>query len=78
MIDIHFPCPRRFGMVYVNPRGGLAAIGGCLEIEKHKQLDDGRLLVVMKGVERFRIRKIVAEKPVMIAEVEILQDEVSV
>ena len=62
----------------MNPRGGLAAIGCCLEIEKHKQLEDGRLLVVMRGVERFRIRKIIAETPVLIAEVEDLEDEVSV
>jgi len=73
--DSVFCGTRRFGLVYVNPRGGLASIGCCLEIEKHRQLEDGRLLVVMRGVERFRIRRVVADKPVLITEVEVLEDE---
>jgi len=66
---------KRFGLLYVDPKGKISSVGCKLEIEHHKQLADGRMMVVSRGVERFKIRKVIQEKPVLLAEVEILEDE---
>ena len=55
---------KRFGMCF-SSGDGLAAHGTVLEIVRHQVLDDGRLLVLCKGRERFELRKIVEEKPVL-------------
>lgn len=70
-----FAGSKRFGMCYVNGQGGLATVGSVLEIHSHEKLPDGRMLVVSKGAERFRINRIVKDKPYIIAEVEDFPDE---
>lgn len=55
---------------------GLSTYGTVLEIIHHKVLPDARLLTVSKGRERFRLVKIVQERPVLLCEVEYLEDEV--
>jgi ATP-dependent Lon protease len=68
--------PYRFGLLYVDPKGKISSVGCKLKIEHHKQFADGRMMVVSRGVERFKIRKVLQEKPVLLAEVVILEDEV--
>lgn len=69
---------RRFGMVlYDSNAGGLATVGTVLEIIEHSTIDDGRLLVQTVGRERFKISKIVEERPVLVCDVEMLDSEES-
>mmetsp|Transcript_35632 Transcript_35632/g.42914 ORF Transcript_35632/g.42914 Transcript_35632/m.42914 type:complete len:324 (+) Transcript_35632:254-1225(+) len=66
---------KRFGLVFVGPQGQLAQVGCNLEIEQHRQLGDGRMEVVQRGVERFKILRVIQEKPVLVCEVEVMEDE---
>ena len=67
---------RRFGMAYYDQQaGGLASIGTVLEIREHSTMDDGRMLIENVGRERFRIKDVVEEKPILVCEVEYLEDE---
>lgn len=66
---------RRFGLVFVTDQGQLAEYGSTLEIEQHRQIDGGRMLVVQRGVERFKITEVVQEKPYLICKVETVDDE---
>eukprot|EP01024_Parvocaulis_polyphysoides_P006400 TRINITY_DN11708_c0_g1_i2.p1 TRINITY_DN11708_c0_g1~~TRINITY_DN11708_c0_g1_i2.p1 ORF type:complete len:293 (-),score=25.67 TRINITY_DN11708_c0_g1_i2:250-1128(-) len=69
-----FKGSQKFGLNFMSERG-LVEVGTTLQIQEHTTLDDGRLLVVNKGVERYRIRNVVQEKPVLICEVEILPED---
>ena len=42
---------KRLGLVYVDTAGRLAEVGCVLEIEKHKQLNDGRMLVRLQTLD---------------------------
>ena len=53
----------------------MAKVGTLLEIQQHLPLEDGRMLITSKGVERFQILRIVQERPVLVCEVEILKDQ---
>ncbi|GAB4817835.1 hypothetical protein N2152v2_004881 [Parachlorella kessleri] len=67
---------RRFGMAFYDPKSqGLASVGTLLEIKEHARLEDGRLMVQNIGRERFRIKKVVEERPVLVCEVEYLPTE---
>lgn len=65
---------RRFGMCLSDSQG-IASIGTALEIKSHALLDDGRLLVQNVGKERFKILDVVEQRPVLVCEVEYLDDE---
>lgn len=67
---------RRFGMAFFNQQAnGLAAVGTILEITEHSLMEDGRLLINTVGRERFRIDKVVEERPVLVCDVEVLPDD---
>jgi Lon protease-like protein len=69
-----FKGSKKFGMCYVSSQG-LSAYGTVLEITQHQVLPDGRLLVLTKGLDRFKVHDIKQEKPVLLCEVEMLEDD---
>lgn len=71
--DSPFKGTKRFGMCFVSNQG-LSKYGTVLEITKHVVQEDGRLLILTKGKERFRLQNISQEKPVLLCDVEMLQD----
>jgi len=71
--DSPFCGSREFGMCFVGQNGGVCSIGTLLRIEEHVRLDDGRLQIVNKGLERFKVVNVQQEKPVLICEVEFLE-----
>lgn len=73
--DSEFVAARRFGMCLVDSKGRLASIGTTLEVKQFLPLDDGRLYITSKGVEKFNIKKVVKEKPILICEVEIMAED---
>ncbi|KAK9846374.1 hypothetical protein WJX81_002581 [Elliptochloris bilobata] len=73
--DKPFCGSRQFGMCWMNSDGGLAAIGTLLRIERHSRMPDGRLAVDNLGVQRFRVLRVLEQAPVLMCEVEMLQDE---
>jgi len=77
LVDVESPFKgtRRFGMCWLNGQGSMAATGTELHIDAHQMLPDGRMLVESTGRRRFRVRKVVKEKPVMVCEVEYLDSE---
>lgn len=63
-------------MAFYDPNAkGLAAIGTVLEIQKHSLIEDGRLIVDNIGKERFKIIDVVEERPVLVCEIEYLQED---
>ncbi|KAI8466929.1 MAG: hypothetical protein J3K34DRAFT_524170 [Monoraphidium minutum] len=67
---------KRFGMCYVDGGSGkMATVGTLLDIQAHSFEPDGRILVVNKGAARFRVTKVVKERPVLICEVEVLPED---
>jgi Lon protease-like protein len=68
-----FKGTKRFGMCYVNSQG-LSKYGTVLEITSHLVQPDGRLSVLNKGKQRFRLQSVKQEKPVLLCEVEMLED----
>lgn len=72
--DSPFLGTRRFGMCFTS-QGGMAKVGTLLEVQQHLPLEDGRMLITNKGIERFQILRVVQEKPVLLCEVEILKDQ---
>lgn len=65
---------KQFGMCFVNKKG-MCKVGTTLQISQHLRLDDGRLAVNNQGVERFKVIKVLEERPVLMALVEVLQEE---
>ncbi len=74
---------RRFGVVLISSGaevGELAtpeAVGTIAKIDQVRILDDGRMVMVVEGEQRFRIVEIVRETPYIIAEVNPLEDDLS-
>jgi len=67
---------RRFGMAFFDSQaGGLAAVGTVLEVQEHSLLEDGRLLLQNIGRERFKIVDVVEERPVLVCDVEYLDED---
>jgi len=66
---------REFGMCFIDNKGNMATTGSTLHIDEHEQLPDGRLLIVNKGIKRFRVIEVVQQRPVMICKVEELEHE---
>lgn len=71
--DSPFKGSKRFGMCLLTG-DGLSTYGTVLEVIHHKVLPDARLLTVSKGRERFKLVKIIQERPVLLCEVEYLED----
>lgn len=57
MIDDALKKDRLIGMVQNDESDGLASIGGLGRITQFSEMDDGRYLVVLKGLKRFIILK---------------------
>lgn len=66
----------RFGIVMYNPdSSSLASIGCAAELTRFEPLPDGRIMTNNIGRERFRILRIIEEKPYTRAVVEHVYDE---
>lgn len=64
-----------FGLMYYSQeQHKLGLVGTLARIKDRKLLDDGRVVAVIEGVDRFYIEKIVAEKPYIKAQVRVFQD----
>lgn len=72
--DSPFKGTKRFGMCYTD-RDGLSKHGTVLEIVEHKLLEDGRILILTKGRERFMVHDIKQERPVLLCSVQLIHDE---
>lgn len=60
-----------FGHIFVDQRTGqIASIGTLCKITDRELLEDGRQVITIDGVERFKVRKILKTLPYMLAEVE--------
>lgn len=80
--DSPFVGSKRFGMCLMESRSEdpgvarMASIGTVLEVVDFAHVQqDGRIFVTSKGRERFRILKVVRERPIMIADVEELPED---
>jgi len=74
--DSPFCGTKKFGMCFVDNEGRLASIGTTLEIVDFAHVkQDGRLFVTNKGRERFQIKSVIKEKPVLLCEVEVLPED---
>ena len=71
----------QFGVVFIRSGaevGGPAephSVGTVAGIERVERLDDGRLLITVKGVSRFRVKEITQSRPYLEGQVEVLEDE---
>lgn len=72
--DSEFRGTQRLGLLYADAGGKLAAVGCELVIEEHRQMADGRLLAMLRGVERFRVERVVGETPFLVCAVTPLRD----
>jgi len=68
-----FAATREFGMCHIGKNGELSAVGTLLRIEEHHKHDDGRLAIVSKGTQKFRIVEVTQERPVLQCTVEFLE-----
>lgn len=66
---------KQFGITYVNSEGGICHVGTLLRIEGHKTLPDGQITTFNRGVDRYKIMKVIQKQPVLIAEVEMMPEE---
>lgn len=64
----------RFGIVMMGPEG-MARVGCEAELTRFESMPDGRIMTNNVGVERFKIMKILEEKPYIRAIVEVVQDD---
>ena len=66
---------RDFGLVYADEDGVREAGTRARIAEVLERFEDGRLNVVVEGVERFRVERLTRGRPFLTAEVEPLEDE---
>ncbi|QDZ18601.1 ATP-dependent Lon protease [Chloropicon primus] len=76
--ESEFAGSKTFGMCYVDKEGNISSVGGVLEIGEHKLLDDGRLYISTSCSKRFTVTTVVQEQPVLICNVEYLEDDLQV
>ena len=69
-----FKGTKRFGLCFICKQG-LSKYGTLLEITKHSVQKNGTLLILNKGLKRFRLEKIKQEKPVLVCDVTMLEDD---
>ena len=63
-----FKGTKRFGMCLTD-QNGLAKYGCMLEIVHHECFEDGRIMILSKGSQRFYIDSVEQEKPVLLCKV---------
>lgn len=66
---------RRFGMCFADDVGRISGIGTTLEIQDFLIESSGRMYVTNKGIERFKVTKVVKQQPVLVCEVEVLPED---
>ena len=72
---------RRFGVVLINSGSEVGepavpeTVGTVANIDEVRTLDDGRMLIGVKGERRFRVVEIVEQLPYIVAEVVPLEDD---
>lgn len=59
---------------YSQENSRLALVGSLSKVTKLERLEDGGMYVVMQGVARFYVRDIIAEKPYLVAKVQLFYD----
>ena len=65
----------RFGHIYYSQENGkLALVGTLVRLKKIERLEDGGMVIVMEGTDRFYLKDIHAEKPYLKARVHIYND----
>jgi uncharacterized protein len=70
----------RFGVVAIRSGAGVGggadvfSVGTVAHIESVKELPDGRYDIVTRGVQRFRVHRLLPEAPYLRAEVELLNE----
>jgi Lon protease-like protein len=70
-----------FGVVLIKSGGEVGepaephSVGTVAQIVRVNRLDDGRLLLAVEGVERFRIVEITQQRPYLEAQIEVLKDD---
>jgi ATP-dependent Lon protease len=62
-------------MCFVDDSGRVSAIGTTLEIQDFLMESSGRMYVTNKGIERFRVTKVVKQQPVLVCDVEVLPED---
>jgi len=68
-----FKGTRAFGMALLDGRE-MASLGTMLHIEQHERFPDGRMVIVSKGGRRFRVVRVVKQQPVLVCEVQWIDD----
>lgn len=63
------------GYIQVDDKYGIALVGSLCKVTERELLEDGRQIITLQGVERFRVRKITKTLPYIVAEVESIEDE---
>jgi Lon protease-like protein len=64
-----------FGFCYFNQQQQkLALVGTMARVKSKKLLEDGRIFVIMEGIERFYLKEVVTEKPYFRAKVATFRD----
>jgi len=72
--ELDYVGTKQFGLCYVDKEGNIASVGALLEIEQHQQLEDGRLFVQSTSIQRFKVLDVVEQRPVLVCEVEFLEE----
>ena len=73
---------RRFGVVLISSGSEVGepavpeTVGTIAKIDEERTLEDGRMLIGVKGEQRFRIVEIVEQVPYITAEVLLLEDDI--
>lgn len=65
---------KEFGMCFIDKQGNIAAVGSLLHIEQHNLLEDGRLYIENTAVKRFKVTEVIEQRPVLLCEVEFLEE----
>ena len=64
----------RLGRCFISDNGAIGSIGSFCSIFEKKKMDDGKGFFIIEANSRFKIRKILATKPYLRAEVELIDD----
>lgn len=76
MVKTALESDKMFGVVNINSvTGKPAKVGGIAKILDCHKFADGRMNILTKGQERFRVKKYIQEKPYLVALVELMRDD---
>ena len=64
----------RLGRCFLSDNGAIGSIGSFCSIFEKRNMDDGKGIFIIEANSRFRIRKIIATKPYIRAQVELIDD----